>query len=369
VNEPGHTNPVDIRDPLFVQWPLAFPRITRGAGVSLPSTWENGFRTPYAQNWNLTLEKELAGMKVRGSYVGTGGRQMAHPFNINQPAPGPGLFVDKPRPFPNLPAITEQRNGASHTYHAMNLELERRFANGFLFETSFALAKDLGDEDVTPENTFDRARERGRTVVTPFRRWVGFVVYELPFGSGRPYLNQKGVANKVLGGWELSASATLQDGQMDTPLWQGPDIHGIAFTASRTPPNVAYRPDCIANPNFPDGQRAVDGWYDVTAFRLPTTPGRFGSCGRGIIEGPAVRVFHAGLFKRISFGERFTARLGLQAVNALNHPNFSNLSAGALRLDNTSARARITAAAGATGGSAGDAPGARSLRLDLRIDF
>jgi hypothetical protein len=56
------------------------PRITRGAGVSLPGTWENGFRTPYAQNWNFTLEKELAGMRLRGSYVGTGGRQNASPL-------------------------------------------------------------------------------------------------------------------------------------------------------------------------------------------------------------------------------------------------------------------------------------------------
>jgi hypothetical protein len=369
VNEPGHTNPADIRDPLFVQWPLAFPRISRGAGVSLPSSWEIGFRTPYAQNWNFTLEKEVAEMKVRTSYVGTGGRQMPFPFNINQPAPGPGLYVDKPRPFPTLSAITEQRNGASHTYHALNFEVERRFARGLLFESSFTLSKDLGDEDVTPENTFDRARERAQTVVTPFRRWVGFVVYELPFGPGKKWLGQKGGVARIVGGWELSASATLQDGQMETPLWQTPDIHGIAFTTSRTPPNVAYRPDCIANPNFPDDRRSIDAWYDVTAFRLPTTPGVFGNCGRSVIEGPGVRVLHAGVFKRFSIAERFSARIGFQAVNAFNHPNWSNLAGGALRLDNTSARARITGADGATSGSAGDAPSQRVLRLDLRIEF
>ncbi|MBI3682033.1 MAG: hypothetical protein HY235_16745 [Acidobacteria bacterium] len=370
VNEPGHTNPTDLRDPLFVQWPLAFPRITRGAGVSIPSSWEIGFRTPYAQNWNFTLEKEIADMKVRASYVGTGGRQMPHPFNINQPAPGPGFYVDKPRPFPALSGITEQRNGASHTYHALNFEVERRFARGLLFETSFTFAKDLGDEDVTPENTFDRSRERAHTIVTPFRRWVGFMVYELPFGPGKPWLNRNsGLAKRLAGGWEISASATLQDGQMETPLWQMPDIHGIAFTSTRTPPNVAYRPDCVANPNLPDDRRSITAWYDVSAFRLPATPGVFGSCGRSVIEGPGVRVLHAGVFKRISFTERFSARLGLQAVNAFNHPNWGNLGGGALRLDNTSARARITDAGGATSGSAGDAPGARGLRLDLRIEF
>jgi hypothetical protein len=295
---------------------------------------------------------------------------MPHPFNINQPAPGPGLYVDKPRPFPTLPGITEQRNGASHTYHALNLEVERRFAHGLMFESSFTFAKDLGDEDVTPENTFDRTRERAQTQVQPYRRWVGFLVYELPFGQGKPFAsNISGLAKHLLGGWELSASATLQDGQHETPLWQTRDLHGIAHTTSRTPANVTLRPDCVSDPNFPSSRQSIDAWYDVTAFRLPVTPGVFGSCGRGIIEGPAVRVLHGGLFKRFTAGERFSFRLGLQVTNVLNHPNFSNLAGNALRLDSTSARARITAAGGATSSSAGDAAGPRVMRLDLRIEF
>lgn len=370
VSEPGYTNPADVNDPGFIQWPLAFPRTVRGAGVSLPGTWENGFRTPYAQNWNLTLEKEVAGIRVRSSYVGTGGRKMPSPFNINQPAPGPGLYIDKPRPFPNLPAITEQRNGASHTYHALNLEVERSFARGLMFQTAFTFAKDLGDEDVTPENTFDRARERAQTQIQPYRRWTGFFIYELPFGKGKPWGSSlSGLAAHLLGGWEISAVAAMQDAQNETPLWQAPDIHGIAQTTSRTPPLVARRPDCVSDPNLPSGRQSISAWYDANAFRLPTTPGVFGNCGRSIIKGPAVRVLHGGMFKRFRIGERFSFRLGTQVTNIFNHPNFSNLSDAALRLDNTSGRAKITGAQGATSSSAGDAPGPRVMRLDLRIEF
>ena len=307
-------------------------------------------------------------MSLRASYVGTGGRKMPFPFNINQPAPGPGAYIDKPRPFPNLPGITEQRNGASHSYNALNLEVERRFFQGFMFQSSFTLAKDLGDEDVTPENTFDRRRERGQTQVQPYRRWIGFFIYELPFGRGKRFgSNMRGLAGALLGGWEISASGSLQDGQNETPLWQAPDIHGVAFTTSRTAPSVPYRPDCISNPNL--SNQTIGAWFDVTAFRLPTDPNTFGSCGRGIIRGPAVRVMHGGMFKSFKAGERFKFRLGTQVTNILNHPNWTNLSSNALRLDNTSARAKITAADGATSGSAGDAPGSRAMRLDLRIDF
>jgi len=107
----------------------------------------------------------------------------------------------------------------------------------------------------------------------------------------------------------------------------------------------------------------------VNALALPTTPGVFGSCGRAMINGPAVRVLHAGLFKTFSVAERYRFRLGTQVTNALNHPNWSNLSSSALRLDNTSSRAQITGANGATSSSAGDAASARVLRLDLRIEF
>jgi hypothetical protein len=204
----------------------------------------------------------------------------------------------------------------------------------------------------------------------PYRRFVGFVIYELPFGKGKRFGSALPSAlAHIVGGWELSASGTLQDGHNLTATWLMPDIHGIAHTTSRTAPLVAYRPDCISDPNFPSSRQSIDSWYDVNAFRLPTTPGVFGTCGRSLIHGPAVRVLHAGLFKRFRFGERASARLGTQVTNAFNHPNFSSLSGGALRLDNTSNRATVTGASGATSSSAGDAAGPREVRLDLRIEF
>jgi hypothetical protein len=367
VSEPSYTNPANVSDPGFVQWPLAFPNISRLAGVSIPTTYQNGFKTGYAENWNFTLEKELAKMNLRASYVGTGGRQFPRPFNVNQPQPGPGLYVDKPRLFPNLPAITINVNGANHTYHALNLEARRSFFQSLTFQTSLALAKDLGTNDLTPENTYNLAREKAQQQITPFRRWVGFFIYELPVGRGKHFgPNLHGVAGALLGGWQTSVSGTLQDGQNETPVWSAPDIQGIAFTTSRTPPTVAYRPNCISDPNAVT--QTIQRWFDVNAFQLPTVPGVFGTCGRSVIHGPAVRVMHGAMFKTFKL-ERFRFRLGTQITNILNHPNWSNLSAGALALDNTSGRAIITGASGATSGSAGDAAGPRAMRLDLRIDF
>ena len=136
-----------------------------------------------------------------------------------------------------------------------------------------------------------------------------FFIYELPFGKGKTFAaNARGVAGHLLGGWEISAVGTLQAGQNETPPWQGPDIHGLAHTTSRTPALAARRPDCLADPNFAAARQSIDAWYDVTAFRLPSTPGVFGGCGRGIIRGPSVRVLHGGMYKRFQITERLTFR-------------------------------------------------------------
>jgi hypothetical protein len=152
----------------------------------------------------------------------------------------------------------------------------------------------------------------------------------------------------------------------DSAEFKGVGTLDVVSKRGGTPPTVAYRPNCISDPNA--GTQTIQRWFDVNAFQLPTVPGVFGTCGRSVIHGPAVRVMHGAMFKTFNL-ERFRFRIGTQVTNILNHPNWSNLSAGALSLDNPSGRAVITGAAGATSGSAGDAAAPRAMRLDLRIDF
>jgi hypothetical protein len=86
-----YTNPADVSDSGFVQWPLAFPRVVRGAGVSLPGTYENGFATPYAQNWNFTIEKDVVAREVgEGKSAEVGGQGASHDFFPSKQATAEG---------------------------------------------------------------------------------------------------------------------------------------------------------------------------------------------------------------------------------------------------------------------------------------
>ena len=160
-------------------------------------------------------------MVVRAGYVGTDARQMAFPFNINQPTPSAEPYINKSRPFPTMANITEQRNLASHTYHALNLALERRMYRGLLYQSTLTIAKDVGNDGVTPENTFDLVRERGMMQLLPHRRWVSFLVYELPFGKGKPILgNASNILDHIVGGWQISGIIQAQTGTSMAPPQQ-----------------------------------------------------------------------------------------------------------------------------------------------------
>ena len=50
------------------------------------------------------------------------------------------------------------------------------------------------------------------------RRPVGSLLWALPFGNGRRWLNGGGVSNIVFGGWQIGSIVTLQTGFPLTPL-------------------------------------------------------------------------------------------------------------------------------------------------------
>ena len=45
----------------------------------------------------------------------------------------------------------------------------------------------------------------------------GDLVYDLPFGKGRAFMNSNGFADAVLGGWQISTIFALESGTPFTP--------------------------------------------------------------------------------------------------------------------------------------------------------
>jgi outer membrane receptor protein involved in Fe transport len=348
--------------------PNVFPAAgTSGpATIALPLAANPDIQLPYSHQWNATVEHERWNTGFRLSYVATLGREMWYTRDVNAPVADGRLYIEKTRPFPAYPTINYMDNGARHDYHALTLEAERRMSKGLFFQLAYTAAKDLGDDSGTIENPFDLRRDRGRDLTTPTHRFTTALMYELPFGRGKTWMDSAPwLVDAALGGWQISLVGYLQSGGFLTPTISMPDPTGTRFTSTATRPTVTIRPDQLRDPALDDP--TIDRWYDVGAYAAPPI-GRFGTAERGSVEGPGLNLWHFGLHKRFRFSNAPSApnfRIELTSTNIFNQPQWaapnmvvtpSNVSAG-----------RISA----IGGTAGmiQQAGMRTMRLGLRMEF
>jgi len=179
-------------------------------------------------------------MGVRLSYIGTGTREGEYySNNINQPLPGPGLYVNKPRMFPHFGNIRYVTNGAGHQYNGLNAEVRRPLMNGLLFDVNWTYARDIGDleRDQQPEDSYNLARERSPWADIPKHRITDSLIYDLPFGKGRHFMSHSNPwIDAAIGGWQFTQSLTWSTGFFLNPLWTGTDPTGTANTTSATRP-------------------------------------------------------------------------------------------------------------------------------------
>ena len=364
INEPNFTNPATAPTVIF---PRVFPSTSVGGPtqVGLPSATRPDLQTPYSMQYNVTVERQQWNTGFRISYIGTNTRQGEWGYNINQPLPDTRPFIEKPRRFPNYPAITYIDNGAGHQYDSLTLEVERRYARGFAYQASYVLARDIGDLErgESAENAYDRRRELGDWLDIPRHRISGFVLYELPFGEGKRFLTGGNrLAQAVAGGWEMTAVYQHYSGQFLTPLWTGPDPTGTAFTTSATPAQVTIRPNQLSDPNLPSGERTIDGWFDEAAF-APPTPGSFGTASKGVIHGPGADVWNVGFAKHFDLGAGMRLRWELTGTNFFNRANYSNPGV------NISSLAQVGVISNVGDVAVLDASGPRSFRMGIRIEW
>ena len=240
-------------------------------------------RNPQIQQWNLTVERELKFQTgVRLSYIGSKSSQLIYRRNINEPLPSTIAFNQNRRPYPLYQNINMNENGGNQIYHALSVEVQRRWSRGFSFQSAWTWSKNISDTDEQGnteggpviEDTNNRARERSDVQYNPRHRFFAQTVWELPVGAGRRYLNQRGPANWILGGWQLTAVYTAQTGEYLTPTFSGTDPSNTN--------TIGGIPDRIGNGNLPSSERTINRWFDASAFVAPpVNSGRFGNSGKG----------------------------------------------------------------------------------------
>ena len=125
--------------------------------------------------------------------------------------------------------------------------------------------------DFTLKNQRCRSCDYGPAGFNIPHRFVTSVLYALPFGKGKRFLNRGGVVNQVVGGWQLSTITTIQSGTSINPdSWDSAGM-GAGFPHSN-------RLHCVAGVNPVADNPNPDRYFVREAFRN-VVAGEFGNCG------------------------------------------------------------------------------------------
>jgi hypothetical protein len=264
----------------------------------------------YIGQWSLGFQRELPGaMSGEVTYFGSVGVHLRRLMSYNNPEPSQLPNQNDARPFPLFGSI-QVMNAAAHShYHALYLKVQKRFSHGISFLSSFSYGKSIDNgsgirtsdgDPLTPSNNYDLKLETGLSAFDFRKRSTTSWIWELPVGRDRRWLSGGGVADFLLGGWQLGGILTLQD--------------GFPFTLSCGPGNVqnggggCYPDSTGIDWRLPSNQRSRTRWFNTDAFvdrNPPGGPFRYGTVHRNSLIGPGITSLDASIDKKFPVGTNY----------------------------------------------------------------
>jgi len=376
-----YTNTKSASGVPLIQFPNTAPPTTSAqyGGGGLDQGVDPNYRDPQANQWNLTVERQLGNEdSLRVSYVGMHSYRLSVTEDLNQiPASTTPYqttpespYVDLRAPYHNWFTLYSTFNAGEANYNALQVEATHKVSRRLYFDANYTLAKNLADNQgdiptafagevnygVPIANRFDVASDYGNVEGTRRHRFLLTGIYQLPVGEGRTLLNTGGWRNALLGGWELNTITLIETGP-----WLTPSISD-SFDESNTDVlnrGAFLRPDAVSTDFYAGQSRAH--YFNLAAFApTPVGAGRFGNAGVGILEGPGTVAVSLGLAKVFAVTEKARLRFESTFTNVLNHTNFAP---PATQIDNTATFGVLSAPQNAE--NAGNRTGQLALRLDF----
>ncbi|HEX9928056.1 MAG TPA: carboxypeptidase regulatory-like domain-containing protein [Pyrinomonadaceae bacterium] len=361
-----------------------------GLGTTLNAAVEPDRPNPYNSQWNLVLQRELAKNLVMDvAYVGSAGRNLpSRSVNLNQLSPdvlnyartnfaNPGACPTTANPnaaCANIAAFLTQQvanplqgsipgaaalNGATiaraqllrrfpqyqdvtnfgphigySNYHALQVNLQKRFSDGFSLLTNYVWSKllDTGgvgngaraSDPTNAEDIFNYDEEYSYSTLDVPHRFTLSSTYELPFGRGKRFGgNVSRLVDFFIGGFQISGTGVYQRG---TPLTVTYAI-GFPSTGLAAVGNLQIRPNRIEGVkptagNFGELVRQGLPLFNPAAFSAPNVANyEFGNAARTYndIRRDNYKNVDLSIIKNISFNEGGQKiQLRAEFLNAFN---------------------------------------------------
>lgn len=354
------------------KFPFTFP--TAGQAVNFTpsepfgiSTYSKGFRSPYAENFQLTVERELPSrMVTRVSYVGSLGRHNQVTYEGNaETAAGHAACVSDPTCsganrnnqlflYPDhslanaainpafggatIASVGTVGSSAASSYHALQASVRKGLSHGLQFQLSYTYGHALdngssfensgfGENGARGYNQYDPSLNYGDSAFDARHHLVFAPIYVTPTRHGSEF----SPVNLLLSGWQVSGIVTLASGFPYDISYAGGTSRSLYCSANWSfyaCPDVPEQTAPLKRQD-PRSRNYLQGgnsnWFDPSSFT--TEPiGSFGNVHRNPYHGPGLNGTNVIVAKNFGLGAEGLRRLQIrmESDNVFNHTQFLN---------------------------------------------
>lgn len=341
---------------------------------------------PKIYQYNFGIQQALgSNMAFDLAYVGSHGYNLNFPTDLNEVpvavwAPNDGTL----RPNQNYDQINGSTNNGISNYNSLQAQLNRRLARGLSFGFNYTWSHFLDDQDSSgwgsragPQTRVlqDAPSNYSNSNFDIRNAFKGRVVYELPFGKGRMFLNHNWLLDELLGGYQISSTMQLTSG------------NPFSVTNAISGANTYSEPGSTVNPfvnyvggnsktmvGVPGGRNAFE-WFNPANFTVPAN-GTPGNVRRNTLYGPGLEAVNISAGKKFDIYENVKLQLRVDATNALNHTSLGQPNGGLnTATSNNAGASYIGNGVGGTVGNpsqgqiTGNKFSGRNLQGGLRLEF
>ena len=327
----------------------------------------NQYHTPAPTNYQYTLDLQRqlgTNFAADIAYVGNHGKNLNFPVDINQ-VPADKLSSDdiQSKPYPIYNNISGSTNNAISNYNSLEAQITKRMAYGLEFNVNYTWSHFLDDQDSSGwgsrggyqnyQNAFSPSANYSNSNFDIRNMFKGQVVYQLPFGRGRMFLNNNILLDEVIGGWQASGTFVVQGGN---PISITTGNNNSSNNQSGSYTQFANLVGDIRG--VPSGRlNRLNEWYNLNALAVPTA-NTYGDFRRNTVYGPGLSLFNLSLGKSFDLWPERNVQLQFRAdaQNILNHASFGQPGNNAIGPNQS---AQIT----------GTTVGGRTMQLYGRVSF
>jgi hypothetical protein len=302
--------------------------LTLAQGFSAPATVgsysvDPHFHLPYAQTWNLDIQKTLPwGVVMNVGYNGAKGNHL-------DIVTAPRALASSPDTDPTNLIFSYEQGAAFYKFSAGTLRVNKRLSNGIALGANYQYSHAIdnagivgGVGGVGAQDWTNLQDEEGNSSIDVRHKVTGTYLYELPFGQDKRWVTT-GTGSHILEGFSVSGTFTFATGSPLTPIFTAGTTSVACGTAG------TFRPNLTGNTlDLSTGRQ----WFNPGAFIEPPNPstnpypcGVFGNTPRSFLMGPGIVQNNMALSKTMQLGETRSLEIRATINNVFNTVQYTGI--------------------------------------------